>query len=180
MADTKMSDFPATLSVASGDYFPILQGGVNKKAWRSVILVAVAGEHIQLVGNGTNYSRIVSADLLNYVTVHQGTGIDVLSQTYVKIQTGVAGSILDMKTTGDISITLPAGKIFDVGDLLGAARIVVDRTLNQVSILSTVQPFVTYVPLVPANWALPVPIDIATAIDRLVAAVVARTVGGPV
>jgi len=180
MADTKMSDFPATLTVAAGDYVPVLQGGVNKKAWRSVLLIAGAGEHISLVGDGTNRSQLISADLLNYVRVQQGTGIDILAQLYVKLQTGGAGSIIDMKTTGDISITLPGGKIFDVGDLLGAARIVVDRTTNQVSILSTVQPFITYAAVVPANWALPVPLDIATAIERILAAVVAGAPGGPV
>lgn len=52
MANVKISAMPSAGQVHTGDVFPIVQSGVNKKATRSTFLTIHAGESFYINGNG--------------------------------------------------------------------------------------------------------------------------------
>jgi len=180
MADTKISDMAPALSVLDADLIPIVQAGVNLKATRQNLLTAAPGEQIRLVSQGINPARLQSADLGTYVEVRNGGPIDALSAAAARIRAVCGNTDFDMQASGVVLLLIGPGKTITLGDALGSALVLIDRNLNKVSILSTNQPLITYVPGNPANWILPAPTDLATAIDRIAAAVVAGAPGGPI
>jgi len=183
MADTKISAMPAAIDVALADEFPIVKAGVNNKATKQQLLTGAAGQNQYLVAATLSHVGMHNFATTSYIRVYDNGNIDIFSAGAAGIQifNNVNNAQCYIKGNGDIDlICLAAGKITRLGAPGVAGQIIIDNLAGQITINGAGIILIGYVPGVPANWILPAPGDVWTAIDRIAAAVVARTVGGPI
>jgi len=169
MPSVKISALPASTGCDSTDVLPIVTGGVTEKVPINVLLTAVGGDVRQMLsttGNGITVSGITSdviitGNSLGKVVINNGS-LDVF-------QLQASGDCQIVTNTTD-SLTLSGG---GHGIAMGPGG----NLLIQNAVGFFVDVF--YTPATPANWVGPVLTERA-AIDRLAAAIVLRTAGGPI
>lgn len=179
MADEKISAMPAATATATGDLIPIVQGGVNKKATKAVLFQGAAGATDAYVSGALGFVGVID---------HLGTsGIQVDDANkklrgfgaILDFQFGTPTGSFQISAAGNISLDAGAhAGIIDLGTV-GTAELKLDQGAGTVLLTCANLCSVKYAPAVPGNWAVPVT-TIHQALDRLVAAVVARTLGGAV
>jgi len=119
----------------------------------------------------------------NYVRLYDNGNIDIISQVggAIQISSVPGNTVLSLFANGNIDLVGTANnKVYRIGAPGAAGQLVIDNLLSVITLNGAATIVIGYIPGVPANWALPVPGDVWTALDRIAAAVVARTVGGPI
>jgi hypothetical protein len=107
MPNEKISAMPAATSVSNADVLPIIQGGVNKKATKAVLLTPPPGEHLYLfTANGHfidlapdgsflffNGAASISVSAAGVVTLNGAGGGVVLQGPSIKLNGTEFGTI---------------------------------------------------------------------------------------
>lgn len=165
---------PAAASVLNADLFAEVQVGVNQKCTKAQILTGGAGENITLKASSLSRAAIENFSSTAFLWLNDNNNMIMQTTGDVQVTGGATPSQLRIYANSNIDLLMTAAAAtMRLGDVSpGRPNIIIGGAMGTI--------FMTYVPAVPANWALPVPGDVWLAIDRLVAAVVARTVGGPV
>jgi hypothetical protein len=165
---SKISALPAQGFVAMADQFVCIDAApINFRVTKVQFLNAAPGESIQMQ-NGTSLVGIDAAGQLlgivtapNTITIRTsasaGFTVDAFGNTLVS---GAAGA----------TASIGANAAFILFTAVGGITMSVPALQNIV---------MAYTPTVPADWAVLNP-DVWQALDRIAAAIVARTVGGPV
>ncbi len=166
----KISAMPAAGPLTGTEPVPVVQSGANKKTTTQAIAnLAPAGPPPTQIANG---GASVLCSALGAINAVDGGNRDT---TF----TGTQGALIQMQSGGQININAGFGFLMRLA-ANGGFLFIGNVGNAQLVDASGASAFVTYVPAVPANWIAPVPTDLAAAIDRCAAAIVARTVGGPI
>lgn len=180
MADEKISAMPAAVGMSNTDFFPIVQVGANVKALKSDIFNGRPGEDISgivVAGHKYLFQESTATDLQigpggiglfdcqNTVTIR---AFGAISQPFVQcdkvngiqcqIGPGNAGIFLLLVGGGSVTLAGP-GNTFTIGGFTGVNY--------------------QYIAGGAGNWAGS-PASVGAALDRIAAAIVARTFGGPI
>lgn len=171
MADEKISAMTVTTVVDETlDYIPIVQGGVNKKVARNWFLSAmVTGQTVGFTGGSGSFITVGQDDLID-ITVNGGAALNVNNANGDQLTVEDNAIRFDMTGAGVFTLASAAGGIFTM-DAAGQITITPASGLN---------PTIFYAVGDPSNWNTPDILDICTALDRIAAALVARTIGGPI
>jgi hypothetical protein len=165
---SKISALPAQGFVMMADQFVCIDATpTDFRVTKLQLLNAAPAESIQLQ-NGTSFVGIdASGKIL----------LSVVAPDDIFIGDS-AGSQLVIGTTGILSMAVPFGVSMVIGN---GACVLTWNGLGDLIVSATPGRTltVTYFEAVPANWIGP-PADIWAALDRIAAAIVARTVGGPI
>jgi len=165
----KISALPGAASVLNAALIPLVEGGITQSANRAQLLEASGAEDLTLIGASGQTIELEAGGNQNF-TVAGGGSINL-------VQTG--GDSIAVVAGGGILVSVAAGNVLTISHANGALITIFAGGQIQITPGGAGVVVVGYVPAVPGQWLI-VPGDLATAIDRLVAAVVARTIGGPV
>jgi len=179
MPDQKISDLAAATSTANADLLPTVQGGVNKKATRAIVLTGAPGEDMTMTLAAGQ--RLIIGNPLGaaFIIVDDTGTINVQANATAALSgNGAASTIRIAGTTIQLfGATGPFDHVWDVN--AGFSKIAFKTGTDQIQITSGIVIFVQYFAAVPGNWNIAPPPDYNTAIDRLAAAV-AGLLAGPI
>lgn len=182
MPDTKISAMPSAASVLNADLVPIVQAGINDKATKALLLTGGAGEDIIIVASSLKKAAMQNNAGSCFVWCNDNGSVLTTGNQGAQLADSFAGARFNITAANNMEMICPTvGKTYTIGCSIRNKMVLDDTTLPGAFTLTCAGPvFIPYTPGAPLNWALPVPPDIWTALDRIAAAIVARTVGGPI
>jgi hypothetical protein len=169
MADEKISAMPAASFMANADDMPILRLGANNKISRNLFMVAGPAEAAAWQNSSGGW-----------------VGLNIAGNALVTAAAGASATMSNNALSGQVTVNV-SGAVNGVAAMgqtmsfmMGMAGFMINAA-GHTSLLDTsgASCFVTFVATGAGNW-MGVPNNLATAIDRLAAALVARTAGGPI
>lgn len=150
---------PAT-SVANADLLPISQGGANLSATRAQMLRSTPGEDIEIISANAFVSVEDSGSIL--VSFGSGQQVEVRSSSTLAILLHVGQTFCQMTapTAGFVALSSFGGQV----EVNAVGHVIcIDNSGASV--------FSTYISPSPSIWAGSAPSDMASAINRIAAAV---------
>jgi hypothetical protein len=163
----KISAMPSVANVNNADELPVVQGGVNMKATRDQYLKTAGGEIITIAYGPSEVQFSDAGFFLGSFDNAHGFDFVLANGNHIGMNAAI-GIQLDASGSGIIQLAVGAGVI----QITAAGAITIAPAVGQVLQL-------TYTPAVPANWVGGVG-TVWNALDRLSAAIVARTIGGAI
>lgn len=123
MADEKISAMPGATEMDDADVFPIVQGGVNKKCTRGILLTAAPGGDIT-VRNSNNTASLTLQD--DSIMSLAGPSVSITIDVDANITLASNGQMFMLNSDGSILISpaLPASDPGNPGQLYAVAGVV--------------------------------------------------------
>lgn len=182
MPDTKISALTAAAAVNNADVTVIVQAGVDLKATKALMLTGGAGEDVILKASTLKAAKVensATAPVGAYLQINEN-GTILLNSNSQDVQIVGGSSIFHIAASQDMDMSnVNPGKKYTIG-CPTRTRVVCDDNTQTFTIVCAGACLYPYIPGAPANWLLPAPTDVWAALDRIAAAIVARTVGGPI
>jgi len=166
MADEKISAMTAATNTAPADLVPIVQGGTNKKATRTILLTGDGSGNLAIQQSG------------GFVDVAADGSLSMLApagKTIVLAQGSII--VVEVLATGDVTIDAAAGNKVYIG--YSAGQTVIGAVANTTTVQGS-QVDVTCTNQISGDWASFPPGLVRQAIQRLAAAVKALRGGSPI
>jgi hypothetical protein len=179
MPDTKISALPTTADVKNADVTVVVQGGADFKVPRSQLLTAGTGEDIEVKGAPAHSAALIAdgGDAF-YQLDDSGHGeVFALNTFELGTSTGASAALFTQSTAGT-TFLFTDGTFFIVSNNGGTSG---TFSISDAPNNCVIQGFTSVIVQFTGSavpWQISAPADLATAIDRLAAAVNGLLGGG--